>query len=87
MEQPQAIIQPLSADQQQQVITETQRYIGQAIQLFGVKNTPVEIIFNLKGRAAGMYRIKRNIFRHKREIRYNPYIFSKYFDDNLTDKS
>lgn len=83
MEQPQAIIQPLSADQQKHVIIETQRYIEQAIQLFGVKNTPVEIIFNLKGRSAGMYRVQRNIFRHKREIRYNPYIFSKYFDDNF----
>lgn len=77
------IVQPLTADQQQQVIEETRTYIKQAVKLFDVKNADVEIVFNLKGRSAGMYRVKRNIFRHKREIRYNPYIFSKYFDDNF----
>ncbi len=78
-----ATIQTLTADQQQQVIKQTHQYIKQAIQLFDIKNTAIEIVFNLKGRSAGMYRVKRNIFHRKREIRYNPYIFSKYFDDNF----
>ncbi|MCK5395745.1 MAG: SprT-like domain-containing protein [Gammaproteobacteria bacterium] len=76
-------IQPLSTEKQQLVIEETQACIDQATNLFGVKDTGVEIVFNLKGRTAGMYRVKCKIIQHKREIRYNPFIFSKYFDDNF----
>jgi len=79
----QEIIHPLNNEKQQLVIQETQAYIKQAADLFKVKNVTVDITFNLKGRAAGMYRVKRKIFSHNREIRYNPYIFSKYFDDNF----
>ncbi len=79
----QEMIQPLNNEQQQLVIQETQAYIQQAADRFKVKNATVDITFNLKGRAAGMYRVKRKIFSHNREIRYNPYIFSKYFDDNF----
>ena len=80
-------ISPLSAEQQQIVIDETIRYIKQAIDLFSIRDKAVDIIFDLKGRSAGMYRVKNNrglVFsRQQREIRYNPYIFSKYFDDNF----
>ncbi len=76
-------IDPLSLEQQQQVITQTNLYIQRAKDLFDIQNHlkkwPVEISFNLKGRTAGMYRTQR---RH-REIRYNPYIFSKFFEDNI----
>lgn len=30
-----------------------------------------------------MYRVHRQFFRQRREIRYNPYIFAKYFADNF----
>ena len=80
-------VQPLSANQQQQVVNQTHVYIKQAIELFNIKNKAVEISFNLKGRAAGMYRVKRQKNRffgqQKREIRYNSFIFSKYYDDNF----
>ena len=80
-------ISPLSAEQQQIVIDETIRYIKQAIDLFNLRDKAVDIIFDLTGRSAGMYRVKNNrglVFsRQQREIRYNPYIFSKYFDDNF----
>lgn len=86
MNQASNIITPLSDKQQQQVVNKTQAYIKQAADLFNLKNKKVEITFELKGRAAGMYRIKYSkarIFRQQqREIRYNPYIFSKYFEDN-----
>ncbi len=86
MNQAANIITPLSCKQQQQVVDKTQDYIKQAADLFSLKNKRVEITFDLKGRAAGMYRIKYSkgrIFRQQqREIRYNPYIFSKYFEDN-----
>ncbi len=86
MNLPASIIQPLSASQQQRVIEQTHKYIKQASDLFNMKNRPVDIVFNLKGRAAGMYKVSgsNSLFRkEKREIRYNPYIFSKYFDDNF----
>ena len=87
MNLPTAIIQPLSTEQQQQVIEKTHVYIGQAVDLFNIKNKTVEISFNLKGRSAGMYRVSRHKGWHftqaKREIRYNSFIFSKYFDDNF----
>ncbi len=41
----------------------------------------VPVRFELQGRAAGMYRVHKG----ERVIRYNPYIFSKYFDDSLAN--
>lgn len=89
MNQATSIISPLSSEQQQQVIDQTHGYIKQAAELFGIKIKPLEISFNLKGRAAGMYRVKHHKGRffsghQTREIRYNTYIFSKYFEDNFT---
>lgn len=80
-------ISPLSAEQQQIVIDKTVTYIKKATDLFNISEKSVEIRFDLKGRSAGMYRTRSNkglVFsRQYREIRYNPYIFSKYFDDNF----
>jgi len=79
-------IAPLSTEQQKKVIAHTQTYIKQARELFDLRDKLVEITFNLKGRCAGMYRIKqrkgRLFSRPQREIRYNPFIFAKYFTDN-----
>ncbi len=87
MNLPVSIIPPLSTEKQQQVIEQTHAYIEQAVDLFNIKHNAVEISFNLKGRAAGMYRVRRHSGWHfaelKREIRYNSFIFSKYYDDNF----
>lgn len=86
MNQATNIIAPLSSEQQQKVIAQTQVYIKQAQQLFKLKEKTLEITFDLKGRSAGMYRVKQSrgrIFRRtQREIRYNTFIFAKYFEDN-----
>ncbi len=82
MNNPALIIQPLTAEQQQQVREHTQRYIKQAIEYFDLKEKTVEINFNIKGRTSGMYRVSQRFTRCKREIRYNPYIFSKFFEDS-----
>lgn len=76
-------IQTLSYSQKQQVIERTHYFVKEATQLFKIKTLPFDIQFNLKGRAAGMYRVKKHYFKHYREIRYNPFIFSRYFKDNL----
>lgn len=87
MEQPSATISPLSIEKQQTVIDETRSCINKACELFGLNDKAVDIRFNLKGRAAGMYRVRHAkgllFSRRLREIRYNPYIFSRYFDDNI----
>ena len=79
-------VTPLTDEQQKTVIAETERYIKKATCLFNIKEQAIEITFDLKGRAAGMYRIKNQkkfLFIHQQKaIRYNPYIFSKYFADN-----
>lgn len=81
-------IMPLSTEQQHKVIEQTHFYISKAGEIHDLANTEVAINFSLKGRSAGMYRVRRNRRRWSvqqyREIRYNPYIFSKYFEDNFT---
>ena len=54
-----SIITPLSSEQQQRVIDETNSCILRANKLFNIKAKPIDIKFNLKGRATGMYRIKQ----------------------------
>ena len=41
----------------------------------------VPVLFDLQGRAAGMFKV----FGARRVIRYNPWIFAKYFEQNLND--
>jgi len=72
-------VEPITALQKDRVCTLTNNYIIRANTFFHSRfKTPV-VLFDLIGRAAGMLRVKSA----GTEIRYNPYIFAKYFDDNL----
>jgi len=73
------IIQPIGISEQKRVVEATAEYVERAQQLFGADFSQVTVRFDLKGRAAGMYRVQKG----ERVIRYNPYLFAKYFDDNL----
>jgi SprT protein len=53
--------------------------LQQAEKLFGRHFELPPITFDLTGRAAGMYVRQRT----QRRIRFNPYIFAKYFQDSL----
>ena len=79
-------IEPLDGSRQQRVIERSRYYIELAEQLFSIRSKPVDILFDLRGRSVGMYRVysstRRILGRRKREIRYNPFIFAKYFEDN-----
>ena len=77
------IISPIDDLKKQQVITETQRYIDKASQLFEQNFPKIEVLFDLKGRSAGMYRIRRRGSQQQRHIRYNPWLFAKYFNDSF----
>ena len=72
-------ISPINTTQQQQVITTTQHYLAIAEQHFAQAFPALPVHFDLKGRMAGMYKIEHG----KRMIRYNPWLFAKYFEENL----
>ena len=74
------MMQAINAEQRQQVITVTHEYIERARELFDRNFDQIPISFDLKGRAAGMYKVSGQ----QRLIRYNPYIFALYFDQNLS---
>lgn len=69
----------ISTTQQQQVIEKTRAVILQANLLLEKKFPEVDVLFDLKGRAAGQFRVRGRCC----EIRYNPQVFGLYFDDNL----
>jgi len=75
------MIEPISHSQQQYVKDRTVHYIQRASTIYGRAFDIIPVSFKLKGRSAGMYRVKDN----ERLIRYNPYIFAKYFDDNIAE--
>ena len=74
-------ITPIDKSQKQLVIARTHELIAQAAFLFDIQLPVIPVHFDLKGRIAGMYRVKQQ----QKEIRYNPWIFSRYFDDNLAN--
>ena len=67
--------------QRQQVIAATEHYICRAEGIFECRFERIPVLFDLSGRAAGMFKV----IGKERCIRYNPWIFSKYFDENLSD--
>ncbi|MCI0655283.1 MAG: SprT-like domain-containing protein [Methylococcaceae bacterium] len=72
-------IQPLNRGQQNLVTARTAAFIHLAETIFNRHFDRIPVCFDLKGRSAGMYRVTRN----QGQIRYNSFIFSKYFADNL----
>jgi SprT protein len=69
----------LDAGQRQSVCTATLDCLRRAERLFRLGHQPIPVLFDLRGRAAGMYRV----VRREAVIRYNPYIFARYFEHGL----
>ncbi|MBD3670694.1 MAG: SprT-like domain-containing protein [Gammaproteobacteria bacterium] len=74
-------ISPIDNVAKQEVTALTQHYIELAADHFKRDIPAIEVLFDLKGQAAGMYRVRRN----QRCIRYNPWLFAKYYQDNLAN--
>lgn len=74
------IIEPIDAARREQVCSVTLDCLKHAESLFALDHRPIDIRFDLTGRAAGMYRVQRR----QRLIRYNPYIFARYFEHGLS---
>lgn len=73
-------IDPIDHRREQQVRLKTGEFIRQASRMYQHQFPMIPVLFDLSGRAAGMYKVHNK----KRIIRYNPYLFAKYFDDNFT---
>ena len=73
------LIEPIGRNKKQHVIVETGRYITLASHLFEKQLSPIPVKFSLRGYSLGMYRV----CGESREIRYNPYVFAKYFEENV----
>jgi len=74
------MIEPINESQKNLVLDKTKYFLYQACEIYQRNFKPIAVDFDLKGRISGMYRRKQN----QRVIRYNPYLFAKYFEDSLT---
>lgn len=72
-------IAPIDRSRQAAVVEATAAWIARAGALYGRCFELVPVLFDLKGCAAGMYRVRRGT----RVIRYNPWLFARYPDDSL----
>lgn len=70
----------LSLIEQQQVVDKTDFYIDQANQLLNLQLPTIPVAFDLRGKSSGMFVYRRSAGRSQHWIRYNPIIFSQYFD-------
>jgi len=73
------MIEPINDFQKKCVIDKTNHFIDEACNIYQRNFEHIIVDFDLKGRISGMYRRKKN----HRVIRYNSYIFAKYFEDSL----
>lgn len=72
-------LQPIDEPQRQQARLATDACLRRAGEIYQREFAPIPVAFDLLGRAAGMYRVRDG----RRSIRYNPYLFAKYFADSL----
>jgi SprT protein len=73
-------IEPIDSLQRQQVEQHTVHFIRSAEEIFKQKFPQLPVHFDLSGRTAGMYKV----VGRRGCIRYNPWIFGKYFEENLS---
>lgn len=72
-------VSPIESRQKGQVVAAVLDCLSQGERLFQRRFDRIPVVFDLTGRAAGMYISDARGAR----IRFNPYIFAKYFQDNL----
>lgn len=76
---PALTIEAIDAHQRQRVCAATRDCLQRAEGLFGLTHQPIPVLFDLRGRAVGMYRVARR----EAVIRYNPYFFARYFEHGI----
>ena len=73
------MIEPIDEARRQLVRERTQHFIASAEEVLERSFEQIPVLFDLRGTTAGMFRAHGR----KREIRYNPWIFAKYWEVNL----
>jgi SprT protein len=73
------MIEPIDAAQQAEVIALTADYVARAESIFRREFDPVDVLFDLPGGSAGMFKMHGKCCW----IRYNPWLFAKYYVENL----
>lgn len=76
-----AVVQPIREPERLRVEEVTEKYIRLAEEIFERRYDRIPVLFDLKGHTAGMFKT----IGARRFIRYNPWIFAKYFTENLRD--
>lgn len=72
-------VAPIDSSQKTKVIGRTNQLVGEAVTMFEIPLRPILVRFDLRGHSAGMFRV-RDL---QPEIRYNPWIFARYFESNM----
>lgn len=75
-----SFVSPINHLQQQQVVERVNALLKLCEQHYARKFKPIEMHFDLRGRASGMYVLKNR----DRYFRFNAFVFAKYFEDCLT---
>ncbi len=75
------VVEPISESLQQQVVEQTYAFIAQAEHYFNCEFKRIPVAFDLIGLSVGMFVSDSD----GQCIRYNPWIFAKYFEENLRD--
>jgi SprT protein len=73
------VIEPIDEHQRQQVLDRTEHFIVSAEEVLERRFDRIPVRFDLRGTTAGMFRAHGR----QREIRFNPWIFAKYWEVNL----
>lgn len=76
-----SIIKPITPKQQQQIIEQVAALLQQCEKYFYQSFKPIDIRFDLHGRTSGMFVVKNK----QQYLRFNPFIFSKFFEDSLNN--
>jgi len=74
-------LKPILETQKQAVMAETNRRIDEACIIFNTRLPYLPVTFDLRGKCAGMYKAVGD----HRLIRYNPWIFAKYFKESFSN--
>ena len=75
------MIEPISDIQKIHVEQATASYIKLAAGLYERNFDPIPVHFDLKGKCAVMYEVRGR----SRRIRYNPWLFAKYYEESLSN--
>lgn len=76
-----ACIVTLNDAQRTEVVAATSGWVARARRLYAHPLPDIPVRFDLRGQLAGMYRVRGE----RREIRYNPLVFARWYGENLAD--